>query len=110
MYPSPISSMPSWAGTDLRADGISVSFGDRRVLTDVSLTAAAGQRIGIIGENGSGKTTLLRTIAGLTPPDAGTITATAPGGGTPRIGLLHQQPPLPPTASIASSRWGATPW
>ena len=74
----------------LRADGISLSYGARRVLTDVSLTVSAGERAGLIGENGSGKSTLLRILAGLQEPDVGTVRATAPGGRIPRIGLLHQ--------------------
>ena len=39
------------------------------VLTDVTFTAAAGERIALVGLNGSGKTTLLMTAAGLVPHD-----------------------------------------
>lgn len=60
--------------THIRFDGISKSFPDRRVLTDISLTASAGEVIGVIGENGSGKSTLLRIAAGLLPADSGTVT------------------------------------
>lgn len=81
-------------------DGISVSFADRRVLTDVSFTVPGGDRTGLIGENGSGKTTLLRIIAGLTSPDSGIVNAAVPGGHTPRIGMLHQEPPFQAHASI----------
>jgi len=54
-------------------DGISHSFGDRSVLTDLSLTLTE-RRIGIVGANGSGKSTLVRLINGLITPDAGTVT------------------------------------
>ena len=87
----------------LRLDGISLSYGERRVLTDVSLTAAAGQRLGLIGENGSGKTTLLRIAAGLLEPDTGTVRATVPGGRAPRIGLLHQRPPFADSDTVADA-------
>jgi len=97
------SSTLSRAAAHLRLDGISIAFAGRRVLTDVSFAVPAGDRTGLIGENGSGKTTLLRIIAGLTYPDAGTVSATAPGGRAPRIGLLHQEPPFPATASIAQA-------
>ena len=51
--------------------------GMRRVhaLKGVSFEARSGESIGVIGRNGSGKTTLMRTIAGLIPPDAGSVYA-----------------------------------
>lgn len=57
--------------THLRLDGISVSFGQRRVLTNVSFIVSAGECAGLVGENGSGKSTLLRVAAALIEPDAG---------------------------------------
>lgn len=39
----------------------------------VSFTSYRGEAIGLIGSNGSGKSTLLRTIAGLLPPESGTV-------------------------------------
>jgi macrolide transport system ATP-binding/permease protein len=51
------------------------ALGTRRVLDGVSLTAAPGQRIGLIGENGAGKSTLLRLLAGTNEPDAGDVGA-----------------------------------
>lgn len=84
-------------------DGVSVSFGDRRVLTDVSFTISGAERLGLIGENGSGKSTLLRVIAGLLESDAGTVQTTVPGGHAVRFGLLHQEPPFAPTATVAEA-------
>jgi macrolide transport system ATP-binding/permease protein len=55
----------------LRADGVSHAYGDRVVLTDLSLTASSGQRLGLLGENGAGKSTLLRLLAGVEQADAG---------------------------------------
>lgn len=85
----------------LRVDGVSKSFVDRRVLTNVSLTVSAGQRVGLIGENGSGKSTLLRIIAGLTTPDAGSLVVSRPGGIAARVGLLHQEPPFTSRMTLA---------
>ena len=39
----------------------------------VSFTSYRGEAIGLIGSNGSGKSTLLKTIAGLLPPESGTV-------------------------------------
>jgi macrolide transport system ATP-binding/permease protein len=49
----------------LHADGLSASYGGRRVFTDLGFAVAPGQRLGLIGENGVGKSTLLRLIAGV---------------------------------------------
>ncbi|HLS33975.1 MAG TPA: ATP-binding cassette domain-containing protein, partial [Brevibacterium sp.] len=97
---SPSSSTPD---SHLRIDGVSLSFADRRVLTDVSFVVPAGDRVGLIGENGSGKSTLLRVIAGILTPTAGTVTATSPGTDRPVIGILHQEPPFTAAATIAES-------
>jgi ABC-type polysaccharide/polyol phosphate transport system ATPase subunit len=44
-----------------------------RALSDVSITLAEGDRLGLIGHNGSGKSTLLRVIAGIYEPVAGRV-------------------------------------
>lgn len=56
----------------IRLDGVSHSFGDRRVLDDLNLTLSE-HRIGIVGANGSGKSTFARLINGLVTPDTGTV-------------------------------------
>jgi ATP-binding cassette, subfamily F, member 3 len=53
--------------------GVSVSFGERRLLDAVNLTVSAGSRMALVGPNGSGKTTLMRIMAGLAAPDAGSV-------------------------------------
>jgi ATPase subunit of ABC transporter with duplicated ATPase domains len=57
----------------LRALDLSLARGDRALFTGLSLTVAAGARIGVVGANGVGKTTLLRVLAGLEPVDAGRV-------------------------------------
>jgi teichoic acid transport system ATP-binding protein len=44
-----------------------------RAVQGVSFVAYEGEAIGLIGSNGSGKSTLLRAIAGLMPPETGTL-------------------------------------
>lgn len=55
--------------SELRVGSLSFSYGDRRILKNISFTLPAGQVCAMIGQNGSGKTTLLRCIASLLPHD-----------------------------------------
>lgn len=86
--PSPEAmSLPVEAGgsAHVRAEGLTVTRGSRRVLNDVSVTVSARSRIAVVGENGRGKTTLLHVLAGLITPDEGTVHR----AGT--IGLARQE-------------------
>jgi ABC-2 type transport system ATP-binding protein len=56
----------------LEIHGLSKSF-DRPVVDKLELTVRAGEFYALLGPNGAGKTTILRMVAGLTPPDAGSI-------------------------------------
>ncbi|MCC5673774.1 ABC-F family ATP-binding cassette domain-containing protein [Kocuria rhizophila] len=94
---------PGATGTHVSVDGVSASFGTRRVLTDITFTVTAGRPTGLIGENGSGKSTLLRIMAGLHPPDAGTVRSLAAHGAPARVALLHQQPPFAPGDTVAEA-------
>jgi iron complex transport system ATP-binding protein len=49
----------------LKAVGIAVELGGRRVVDGVSLTAESGRIVAVVGPNGAGKTSLLRALAGL---------------------------------------------
>ncbi|MBB3050761.1 peptide/nickel transport system ATP-binding protein [Prauserella isguenensis] len=57
----------------LSVSGLSVSYGDHRVLRDVSLDVRAGECLMLLGESGSGKTTLSQCVAGLGEPHTGTV-------------------------------------
>ena len=57
----------------LEVDALSVAYGQAPALWDVSLRAAPGELLCIVGPNGDGKTTLVNTIAGLLKPRAGRI-------------------------------------
>jgi len=50
---------------------VSLAFGDRDILKDVSLRLASGSRACLAGANGSGKSTLMKIIAGEIPADSG---------------------------------------
>lgn len=53
---------------------ITLSYGSRTLLEDVTAAFAQGSLTALIGRNGTGKSTLLRTVAGLARPQAGYIT------------------------------------
>ena len=79
----------------LRADGLSKSYGDQAVLTDLSLVASGGQRLGLLGENGAGKSTLLRLLAGAEEPNRGTVARPR------RTALLEQEVRADPDAPLS---------
>jgi len=56
----------------LEIHGLSKAF-DRPVVDNLELTVRAGEFYALLGPNGAGKTTILRMVAGLTPPDGGSI-------------------------------------
>ncbi len=48
---------------DIKVDGVDVSIGGKRILSDTTLTMAFGHRYGLVGQNGIGKSTLLRALS-----------------------------------------------
>jgi len=53
---------------------VSVSYGEKKILDNISFAVEPSQIVTIIGPNGSGKTTLLKICCGLIAPSQGTIT------------------------------------
>ena len=58
---------------DLRADGLTVRYGARTVLSAVDCALPPGTRALVLGRSGAGKTTLLKALAGLVAPAAGRV-------------------------------------
>jgi branched-chain amino acid transport system ATP-binding protein len=61
------------ATPSLEARALQKSFGAHRVIDNVALTLATGERRALIGPNGAGKTTLINLLAGRLKPDGGAI-------------------------------------
>jgi tungstate transport system ATP-binding protein len=75
----------------IRAERVTVRFGDVVALPPTTIEVADRERVSIVGRNGSGKTTLLRVLAGLLEPTSGGVTGRAERG---RVVLVHQRPHL----------------
>jgi ABC-2 type transport system ATP-binding protein len=72
----------------LSARELTMHYGERVALREVSFDVAAGELVAIVGPNGAGKTTLLSILAGVQAPSSGTVSG--PGAG-PAIGWAPQQ-------------------
>ena len=70
----------------LTIKGLTKSFGERTLFSNLSLEVAGGERIALLGDNGSGKTTLLKILLGEEQPDAGKVRM----GPTVKVGYLPQ--------------------
>jgi putative spermidine/putrescine transport system ATP-binding protein len=89
-------------------EGVSKSYGDVRVVDNVSLTIPQGEFVVLLGPSGCGKTTTLRMIAGFVDPDEGRIqigdedvTHMAPR--LRNVGMVFQHYALFPNMTVAEN-------
>jgi len=57
----------------IRAENLTVAYGERVILENLNFQVAAGEFVGLLGPNGSGKSTLLNAMTGLVPLRSGTV-------------------------------------
>ena len=57
----------------LELKNISMSFGQRKILDNISFKVSSGEILGLLGPNGAGKSTIFNLIMGVLKPDFGTI-------------------------------------
>lgn len=88
---------------------VSINYGSRRVLDNLTFSLGKGERVAIVGPSGCGKTTLLRLIAGLEMPGTGEIlidgnVVSKPGWLLPpnkrKLGFIFQAPSLWPHMTV----------
>lgn len=109
----PVATAPASAGTndsvivDIRdlAFGYGAADGEVTiVLEELTLTLGRGGFLAVVGPSGAGKSTLLRVIAGLIPPQSGTVEVTArPAAGQRPAAMVFQEPRLLPWRRVAGN-------
>ncbi len=82
-------------------ENVTVAFGQRRVLSDISLNLRAGKILTLLGPNGAGKSTLVRAVLGLVAPDSGMIKREK----NLRIGYVPQKLHLDATLPLTVGRF-----
>jgi branched-chain amino acid transport system ATP-binding protein len=66
-------------GSSITIEGLHAGYGAVRVIEDVSIGAAAGETVVLLGTNGNGKSTLMKCVMGIVRPSAGRIVADVDG-------------------------------
>ncbi len=82
--------------TLIRLEGGTKGFNDRTLFQGADFELGEGERVGLVGRNGCGKSSLLKILAGVEPPDEGTVTVKKGH----RVGYLEQDPQLDPSVRI----------
>ncbi|CCG87506.1 zinc ABC transporter ATP-binding protein ZnuC [Erwinia piriflorinigrans] len=87
--------------TLIALEKISVNFGQRQVLSNVSLSLEPGRILTLLGPNGAGKSTLVRVVLGLTAPTSGIVQRPV----QLRIGYVPQKIHLDATLPLSVGRF-----
>jgi ATPase components of ABC transporters with duplicated ATPase domains len=87
----------------VEAEKVSKSYGERPIVTDLSLRILRGDRLGIVGPNGAGKTTLINLLTGVLPPDEGRVRL---GANLQMVTLDQRRASLDPSATVAETLTG----
>ncbi|MDI6023575.1 ATP-binding cassette domain-containing protein [Leucobacter sp. UT-8R-CII-1-4] len=88
----------------IELNSITRSFGDRKVLEDVSFSVAGGRMTGFVGGNGAGKTTTMRIILGVLAANSGSVTlhgAPITAADRARFGYMPEERGLYPKMKVA---------
>ena len=93
----------------LQVDGVSLRYGRREVVRELTFEVVPNQVLGIIGPNGAGKTTILRSIAGLILPSTGEVRVRGmpPRHATARINVAYFAGDITLPGSVRARDWGS---
>jgi len=83
----PLFTMITAVSSLLSTTELALSFGNQKLLKDVTLAVAPGEKVGLVGRNGCGKTSLLKILSGADQPDSGQVSRRR----NMRIGYLPQE-------------------
>ncbi len=92
----------------LTLEGICVEIDGRRILDDVTIDVADGERLALLGPSGAGQSTALRVVAGLLRPSAGRVLlvgrdVTSVPAHRRGVGLVFQDAALFPHRDVAGN-------
>ncbi len=85
------------------ADDVGKSYGERAIVSGLTMRVLRGDRLGIVGANGSGKTTLLSLLTGAMEPDEGQIKL---GSNLEMVTLDQRRESLDPAMTLADTLTG----
>jgi ATP-binding cassette subfamily F protein uup len=80
----------------LSVENISRSYGERVLFKEATFGLDRGQKMAFIAKNGTGKTSLLRILAGIEPPETGSVVFRS----GIQVGYLEQEPELNPEHTV----------
>src|SRR4029453_16365741 len=95
----------------IRLDHVVKRFGGITAVNDVSFGISRGEIHAVVGENGAGKSTIMKMLAGVYPPDGGTLVlrgepvviADPPHPRRPGVSIVFQELNLFPHLSVAGN-------
>jgi len=83
----------------IQAQGLSLRYGAKQALDDLSFTVAPGRVVGLLGHNGAGKTSLMKALVGLQAAQ-GQLSVLGLTPGQDRVALLEQLAYIPDVAIL----------
>ncbi len=87
----------------VEAEKVSKAYGERPIVSSLSLRLLRGDRLGIVGPNGAGKTTLINMLTGALAPDEGRLRL---GSNLQMVTLDQRRASLDPNATVAETLTG----